>query len=663
MNSDMPKSLVLGNGTVLVCLDRNANLSDLYFPYVGLENHIGGHYKHRIGVYVEGQVRWLGEPSWKIESDCIPNTLAGITKAVSDELQIQLTIEDVVYNEKNIFLREVTVKNLSDRDRDIKVYFSHQFELYESHRGDTAFYDPIRRVIIHYKGRRVFLINAITEHRQFDDYSVGLFEIEGREGTHRDAEDGELSKNPVEHGMVDSVIGLTLFIKAGEKKVVNYWLTASKHMDSAYKMNEYVLKRTPEYLMQSTKNFWKAWTNKQNFSFYGLDDDTISLFKKSLVYIRAHVGNNGSIIASADSDMLQHGRDTYSYMWPRDGAQVAIGLDKAGDVNVAKRFFEFCRDIITEEGYFMHKYRADKSLGSSWHPWLRDGNIALPIQEDETALIVHALWKHYNVTKDIEFIEELYNDLIYKAAEFMVNYREPITKLPKPSYDLWEEKWGIHTFSCSATYSALKAAARIASLLGKKESMDRYNVAANEIQEAILAHLWDPELKSFCKSVTVENNKVIADRTIDMSSIYGIYKFGVLGIEDDRVKQNIATIKEKLALKTAIGGIARYEGDYYYRTSQDTPGNPWFITTLWLAQYYIAIAKKESDLEPVKEILRWTVKHASPSGVLSEQLDPFSGEQVSAAPLTWSHAEFVITVIEYLEKLEHMGVSKVSYPL
>ena len=39
----------------------------------------------------------------------------------------------------------------------------------------------------------------------------------------------------------------------------------------------------------------------------------------------------------------------------------------------------------------MHKYRPDKSLGSSWHPWVRNGKPELPIQEDETALVIYAL--------------------------------------------------------------------------------------------------------------------------------------------------------------------------------------------------------------------------------------------------------------------------------
>jgi len=42
------------------------------------------------------------------------------------------------------------------------------------------------------------------------------------------------------------------------------------------------------------------------------------------------------------------------------------------------------------------------------------------------------------------------------------------------------------------------------------------------------------------------------------------------------------------------------------------------------------------------------------SGVLSEQLDPYTGEPVSVAPLTWSHATFVATVLRYVDKANEL---------
>jgi glucoamylase len=39
-----------------------------------------------------------------------------------------------------------------------------------------------------------------------------------------------------------------------------------------------------------------------------------------------------------------------------------------------------------------------------------------------------------------------------------------------------------------------------------------------------------------------------------------------------------------------------------------------------------------------------------PSGTMSEQLHPYTGEPLSVSPLTWSHAEYVRAVREYLDR-------------
>ena len=82
-------------------------------------------------------------------------------------------------DEKNIFIREISIKNLFDRKRKLKIYFNQQFNISQTHTGETAYYDPRGKSIVHYKGRRVFLINALFEDKEFDEYSVGLLGIEG----------------------------------------------------------------------------------------------------------------------------------------------------------------------------------------------------------------------------------------------------------------------------------------------------------------------------------------------------------------------------------------------------------------------------------------------------------------------------------------------------
>ena len=189
--------------------------------------------------------------------------------------------------------------------------------------------------------------------------------------------------------------------------------------------------------------------------------------------MRTQINSDGTMIAANDSDNMQLDRDTYSYMWPRDDALVAYALDLAGYSGQARRFFGFCAGIIHRDGYFLHKYTPSGALGSSWHPWLGDGKSQLPIQEDETALVVWALWNHYKIFRDTEFIKPLYRPLIKNAADFMLSYRDPETKLPLPSYDLWEERQGVLTFTVAAVYGGLIAAANFAEALGRTDISGR----------------------------------------------------------------------------------------------------------------------------------------------------------------------------------------------
>ena len=655
----MAKSLILANGNIFVGLNSFGFVSDFFFPFVGVENHVRGE-AHKIGIWQRGRLSWLDSDEWTTEINLNNDTFTGTMKCHNKHTGLTLLFTNIVYNEKNIFLREVEIHNNSDHTEDIKIFFHQIFSIYGTPQEDTAYYDPVKNTLIHYEGRRVFLIYAESSDIPFDDYSVGLYGIEGKEGTFKDAEDGMLSKNPIEHGQVDSTLSLSLTLHKQETKKVYYWVTVGETKAEVNELHDYIKYRSPNQLIESTTKFWKAWLNRQEKLECDIPEKRqVDLFKKSLFYIRGNIDNRGAIIASGDSDMLQHGRDTYSYMWPRDGAMTVMALLLVGEYNISKHFFKFCNDVIEPDGYLMHKYRSDRSLGSSWHPFIKDGEPILPIQEDETALVLVALFEYYQKTKDIEFIEGHYNTVIKRMATFLTDFTDPHTGLPLPSYDLWEEKHGVSTFTTASVYAGLIAGAKFAKLFEKENDEKLFMDAASKMKEAILTHLYDKNLKMFVKLLNTKNGEVIYDRTIDMSSIYAIYAYGILDIHDPLVTESIATIEEKLRIHTGIDGVPRYEKDRYYIQVEGIP-NPWYITTLWLAQYYAQTAKSADDLEKVTFWLDWVVKHSPLSGVLSEQLHPFNGEQLSATPLTWSHAEYVRTVIYYHDALHRLGICKTA---
>jgi GH15 family glucan-1,4-alpha-glucosidase len=103
--------------------------------------------------------------------------------------------------------------------------------------------------------------------------------------------------------------------------------------------------------------------------------------------------------------------------------------------------------------------------------------------------------------------------------------------------------------------------------------------------------------------------------------------------------------------------VARYTNDHYHQVSQDianVPGNPWFICTLWLAEWYALVAKTDEELKKALELLEWVANHALPSGILAEQVDPYTDQPLSVSPLSWSHAAYVSTVLTYLQRKQRL---------
>jgi len=652
----MARALTVGNGNLLVGLDYRGQVRDLYFPYVGQTNHVSGasgSYVHRIGAFIDEQMYWFDDPSWTVLVGLPENGLTGgfVAEHTSG---IVIKSDDEVHNEKNVFLRRMTVTNTTKETKSIKLFFSQQFRIAESRRGDTALYDPRVGAIIHYKGKDTFLINATINGVQFSEFNIGLFGIEGKEGTYFDAYDGVLEKNPIEHGSVDSVIGLHCTLKKNEVSVVEYWIACGQSISEAHTLDQLVVDETPERLIRSAEAFWIAWLAQSQTDTSSLSPEVAKLYQQSLLTMRVHTDNRGGIIASSDTDMLHHGRDTYSYVWPRDGALIAHVFDASGYHEIARRFFSFIASCQEPAGYLMHKYLTDGSLGSSWHPWLQRGVPELPIQEDETASIVFMLWKHYERTLDIEYIESLYNSFIEPAAQFMCDYIEPITGLPHASFDLWEEKYGTSTYTTASVYGGLMAATHFANLLGKENDARTYLAVAQRMKSSIHQHLYDEKIGCFIKHVIHTEDGLEHDRTVDVSSIHGLLLFEVLEVDDEKIIQSIKTIEQELQVHGDSHGFVRYQNDSYYTMQEAGSPNPWVITTLWMARYYVARATKPKELERAYELLLWTASHAGAGGTLAEQMHPHTREHKSAAPLVWSHAEFVLTVKTYVDKLTEL---------
>ncbi|MFZ2126440.1 MAG: glycoside hydrolase family 15 protein [Candidatus Microsaccharimonas sp.] len=645
----MARPIVLSNGELHVGLNKYGLVHDFYYPYVGFENHAAGtNLRHKVGVYVDGQMSWLDDKdSWTFQFRYPHTALIGHTLAKNEKLGIILEFDDCVDAEMSLFMRNIHVVNLANEKREIKLFMYQAFAIGDSRSNtDTAQYLPDSNAILHYRGRRAFIISGVNGEQSFDQYSIGLFGIEGHEGSFRDAEDGILSGNNVEHGRVDSIIGFTLQVEAQSSGRVHYWIAAGMSIREALYIHRQMQDDGLSKRLHGTAQWWREWLKPALEFGKHVPESHQELFIQSLMIIKSQIDKRGAIIASTDSSLLNYSKDNYAYSWPRDGAYTVWPLIRLGYFDEAYRFFEFCKRGLHPSGYLMHKYRADGALGSSWHPYIHGEIVAAPIQEDETALVVFVFAQFYQMNPGSTLLKDFYGSMIKPMTDFLAEFIDDVTGLPKPSYDLWEQTFSTSTYTTAVTYGALLAACELATAVGDKESAVKWQAAADDIKTAAAKHLYNDERKAFYRGLLVHEGEIEKDAILDTSAVFGSFMYGLFDDTSAELLSSIETTKTTFGISKDIVGLPRYENDDYRRAHSDISGNYWFITTLWLAQYAI----DQNDTASGLKTLDWVKDHALHTGMLGEQIDPTDSSVVSPAPLTWSHAEYISTLLDYIRK-------------
>jgi GH15 family glucan-1,4-alpha-glucosidase len=448
--------------------------------------------------------------------------------------------------------------------------YSH-FNIEESDIGNTALWAPEHGGIVHFKGA-IWILVKLTPTA--DDYACGQIGFGGYEGTGRDAEDGGLSKNAIAQGSVDATQGIA--IQSGQTIALTISIGTRLTMPTSEAPRNQVSRHE--------------------------------------AILRSHIFDNGAVMAAGDSDIMETNRANYAYCWMRDGAHIVELLNRLGDRKPLMNFLGFCeRAYDLELRFFWQKYRLDGAPGATWHAWTKP----YPFQEDQTASVLALCGE---APDPPAFARQL--------ADAILNHLDPRTDLPLPSYDLWEERYGTHTYTTVTVICALHAAARLFPNEGFYE-------AATAVTAALKRRLFDQARGVFFRRLD-ENGE--PDPCVDSSTLHVTIQ-GVLAPDDPMAIANLSAVEKALWVDTAIGGLARYEDDYYFRRDFALPGNPWIITTLWLAQGHFFAGRSDR----AAALLDWATARQTPTGVLPEQVDPHTGEHLSVSPLTWSHAEYIKT--------------------
>ncbi|MFZ1024546.1 MAG: glycoside hydrolase family 15 protein [Thermoplasmata archaeon] len=614
-----------GNGRILLTVNENGEWNDLFYPYPGQFQHLR---EMRLGVYdvAARNFAWLrGANGYLIQQT--PFGPENSPESTWTGHGLHLSLQDHVHPNHDLIIRTIRVR--AEPARAIRMFAYHSLQIAESMYQDTAYYDAAAQSLVHYKRGYYF---EFFSDPPFNRAVCGEHTLKGLKGTYVDAEDGILEGREIAHGAADSVIEWDLQPESSDFTTLRLFVAIAQSLHAVHDMRDYVRKGGSGRFAAESERFWKTWVRRRlPQTPPGLSERAAQVYHSSVLVLRHATAQNGSIIASPDTRALVAAGDTYNYCWWRDGGYVAKAMDEAGLYDHANRFLHFAMKCQNPDGSFFHRHFPDGANGSTWHP---------PpfLQIDQTATVIAAAWHHFKRGADPDVLLDLW-PLVKGAANFLTSFRDPRTGLPAASFDLWEERKAIHTYSTAAVIHALERAARIASEIGKNPI--GWRTASKEIHAAALEHLWDNELQRFVRSVEPRDAKIDASVLLAM-------KLGLLGWEDPRARSTVDGIEARLWSK-AHGGLARYEGDQYYGTE-----NPWIVCTLWLAEARLRLG----DIARCRQLIEWVAEHATPTQLLAEQVDAVTGEPKSATPLTWSHSTFVDVVHKYQEGVVQGTISE-----
>jgi oligosaccharide amylase len=605
-----------GNGRLLLTVNENGDWNELFYPYPGQFQQLR---EARVGLFdvPTNRFAWLRTGNgYEIRQS--PYGPGHLPESLWQANGITLTIRDHVHPNHDLVARVFSVR--TDPPRPIRLFAYHAFQIAESMYQDTAYVDPSAPSLVHYK--RGFFFEFFS-NPPFTRAVCGEHTLKGLKGTYVDAEDGRLEGRPVAHGAADSVMEWDIDPGPQGTADIQLFLAAGQSLPGVHEVRDYVRNGGPARFVRESERFWQSWAERRLPRPPGdLGAVAREVYEMSVLLMRHSIGVNGAVIASPDTRSLVAAGDTYNYCWWRDGGYVSKAMDEAGLYENSARFLTFARLCQNPDGSFFHRHFPDGAIGSTWHP---------PpfLQIDQTATVVAAAWHHFKRGGDPDVLVTLW-PLVKGAASFLAAFRDPETGLPRPSFDLWEERMGVHVYSTAAVAHALERAARIASEIGKDPTA--WAAAATEVRASAARQFWDEGRSHFVRSLSPRDEKIDA-------SVLPALKLGLVPWTDPKARSAVDAIEARLSVPET-GGLARYEGDEYYGHE-----NPWIVCTLWLAEARLRLG----DLTRCRELIEWAAAHATPTRLLPEQIDRATGEPKSATPLTWSHSTFVDVVHKYAE--------------
>lgn len=393
-----------------------------------------------------------------------------------------------------------------------------------------------------------------------------------------------------------------------------------------------------QHKLEETARWWDSWAARLLYRGpYRREVERSALALKLCCY-----EPSGAIIAAPTTSLPEArggGRNwDYRYTWLRDSAFVLYSLDLLGYDGEADGFLQFlkrvCRRVdgrhlqilfAVDGGRDVPERQLDHLAGFRGARPVRVGNGAVSqFQLDVYGELLEAveIWRHGREVP--EGLWKVVRDLVEWTA---AHWRDP-------DWGIWEArlepKHYVH--SKVMAWVALTHGAALASELQLPATADRWRREADALHAEVCERGWDAARQTFVQAY--------GEPQLD-GALLVIPKVRFLPRTDPRVRSTLEALRRDLATTCE-------ELLYRYRAPDGVSGDEgaFVACSFWMVQN-LAMVGEHGEAE---RLFRNLVRRANHLGLLAEEIDPATGEQLGNFPLGLSHAALINTA-HILERL------------
>jgi GH15 family glucan-1,4-alpha-glucosidase len=337
----------------------------------------------------------------------------------------------------------------------------------------------------------------------------------------------------------------------------------------------------------------------------------------------------GAIVAAPTTSLPEAiGADRnwdYRYTWVRDASFTLDALWVAACPDEAGAFLSY----LTTAASSVHERRELQIMFSiTGERDLAERTIPMDGWRDSRPVRVgNAAWRQRQI--------DVYGELLaaaHRLRSYLVDMHDAerrfLIALADAAATLWDQPdqgiWEIrgeprhYLYSKLMCWVALDRAIDLADLLDAHDRVDSWATTRDQIREAIEFEGWNAEVGAFTQA--------FGSRELDASSLV-IPLVGFLPGTDARVGSTIEAVDSHL---TDRHGLV-----YRYRSPDGLTGDEgtFLLCTFWLSQA-LALA---GETRRAREVFERATAFCSDLGLLAEQVDPATGEQLGNFPQAFSH--------------------------